>query len=419
MLHDKMVLEQYLEKESMKIIIDNAKCKTLYNYMNETYHIPKSLTADLISYRKPFCEASEFILFCLLDAFDKISERQVSSLDKYFSMQEVQTYRKAQYQVEKVKFPLTFQMIEIADNQWIGKITIEQLMELRREQLINYNVNAQRTMQRIVHGLKEIYKISLNWASIKQIVTAFLTSQYIPNTITLNIPAEQSSDFYYDRDKMCLVIQHLDYFDITDGYHRYIAACQIKDKDEGFNYNMELRIVNFTEDRAKQFIFQEDQKTKMRKIDSNSLNMTKSANIVATRINENPQCNLQGLISRNGGLVPFGEFAEIIDYFYFKNITSKEKEKITIINTTKILVDNLNALTEYNIKYLQEKYTFLRLVIILYCFNKYSYRDIYDVCRIIEYIDNKSDNIDKKKISTKVRTSLINEIDKIAKESGV
>ena len=68
MLHDKMVLEQYLEKESMKIIIDKEKCKTLYNYMNDTYQIPKSLTADLISCRKAFSEVSEFILFCLLDS---------------------------------------------------------------------------------------------------------------------------------------------------------------------------------------------------------------------------------------------------------------------------------------------------------------------------------------------------------------
>lgn len=33
--------------------------------------------------------------------------------------------------------------------------------------MINYNANAQRTMQRIIRGDKEIYKISLNKDAVK------------------------------------------------------------------------------------------------------------------------------------------------------------------------------------------------------------------------------------------------------------
>lgn len=419
MLHDKTVLEQYLEKESIKIVVDKEKSKTLYNYMNDTYQIPKSLTADLISCRKSFSEVSEFILFCLLDSIEKTIGVTTSSLDKYFTMQEVQTYRKAKYEVETIKFPLVFKMVEIRDDQWIGKITVNQLMDLRKTQLINYNVNAQRTMQKIIKGAKEFYKIALNWNAIRQIVQSFMSSQYIPNTLTLNIPRDTESDFYYDEESSSLVINKLQYFDITDGYHRYISACQIKDKDDSFNYDMELRIVNFSDDKAKQFIFQEDQKTKMRKLDSNSLNMTKAANIVVSRMNEDTRCNLQGLISRNDGLISFGEFAEVIDYFYFREVKTKEKEKIAVINVTKKLINDFNFLTEYNTKYLEEKYTFLRLIIITYCFCTYADKKREDICRIIEYVDSKSENIDKKKISTKIRKSLINEIDQLTKECGL
>ena len=44
----------------------------------------------------------------------------------------------------------------------------------------------------------------------------------------------------------------------------------------------------------------------MRKVDSNSYNMNRASNIVVTRLNESPMCNLQGLISRNQGIVNFG-----------------------------------------------------------------------------------------------------------------
>lgn len=418
MLKDKKGLEQYLEKEFISIILDDNKCKEIYNYTKDKYNMPKGFTSDLLSLRKPLSETSEFVLFCLLDAFNQVTGKKAASLDKYFTMQEVQTYRKSQYEVNRIKFPLIFKMIEISDNQWIGKISISRLMELRKAQLINYNVNAQRTMQRVVKGDKSIYKIALNWKAIEQIEKAYQSHQFIPNTLTLNIPINTENDFYYDADSCSLIIKSLEYFDISDGYHRYIAACQRKDKDSEFDYEMELRIVNFSDDKAKQFIFQEDQKTKMRKIDSDSFNLNKAANIVATRMNEDLRCNLQGLISRNDGLIPFGEFAEIIDYFYFKDVNGKEKEKLAIIHATRELIDMFNALTEYDSKYLTEKYSFKLLTVIVYCFTVYTDNKSQDeICKIIDKMMNVLNATENKKFYTKkIRKSLINDLDSIAKE---
>lgn len=417
MLKDRKALEQYLETESIKIIINPDMCKQLYDFTNKTYNIPKGLTSDLISLRKSLSEVSEFILFCLLNGLEEINEIKKSKIDEYFTMQEVQTYRKSQYEIDKIKFPLVFKMVAISHDQWIGRISINQLMELRKAQLINYNVNAQRTMQKIIRGDKEIYKIALNWRAIEQIESSYQSKQFIPNTLTLNIPTNTNSDFYYEEETSSLIINSLEHFDITDGYHRYVAGCQRKDKDSEFDYEMELRIVNFSEDKAKQFIFQEDQKTKMKKIDSDSLNMTKAANMVVTKINEDYRCNLQGLISRNSGLISFGEFAEVIDYFYFKDIRTKEKEKIAIISTTKMLVNDLNYLTEYDIKYLEQKYSFKLLVLICYCFSTYTDRNKNDICKLINKAHEKLESLDIKKFNTKkVRKSLINEIEKIVKE---
>ncbi len=43
---------------------------------------------------------------------------------------------------------------------------------------------------------------------------------------------------------------------------------------------MEIRIVSFTEEKAKQFIYQKDQKTKMKQIDSAAMNQYSPANTV-------------------------------------------------------------------------------------------------------------------------------------------
>ena len=204
---------------------------------------------------------------------------------------------------------------------------------------------------------------------------------------------------------------------MTDGYHRYIAACQTKDKNQSFDYPMELRIVNFTEDKAKQFIWQEDQKTKMRKIDSKSMNMNSAANIVVTRLNENIRCNLKGLISRNDGIIPFGEFAELVDYFYFKGI-GKEKEKITIIRAVKELTDNFNMLTEYNMEYLEHKMSYKTLLVAMFCFDYFKDDDANksNVCEIIERAAREINNSTNKKFQNKTpRRSLMVEVEEIVK----
>ena len=417
MLKDRKMLEQHLESESIKTIIHLDMCKQLYDFINKTYNIPKVLISDLISLRKSFSEASEFVLFCLLDGFEHIKSVKKSKIEEYFTAQEVQTYRKSQYTTETIKFPLTFKMIEVAYDQWIGSISINQLMTLRRAQLINYNVNAQRTMQKIIKGDKEVYKISLNWKAIDQIEASYQDKHFIPNTLTLNIPTDTNNEFYYDHESGNLIIKSLEHFDITDGYHRYIAACQRKDKDPDFDYAMELRIVNFSEDKAKQFIFQEDQKTKMRKIDSDALNMTKAANLVVTKLNEDYRCNIQGLIGMNSGLISFGELAEVVDCFYLKDVTTKEQTKIAIIQTTKKLVDIFNHLTEYDTKYLEEKYSFKLLVAIGYCFTTYQDRDKDYICELLGKMSGKLETIDNKSFyAKKIRRRMINDIAKIAKE---
>lgn len=418
MLQARKSLEEYLREKYDKIVLDNDKCKKIYKYANETYEIPKGLVSDLVSKRMEMSEVSIFVLFILLDSLHNVEENtnDILTIDKFFTMQETQTFRKSQYIIEKIEFPLVFKMVQIADDQWTGKISIDMLMKLRQAQLINYNVNAQRTMQRILKGGKESYRITLNQKAVKQIQTSFETGSFIPNTITLNIPLETDADFYYDEETCSLVIKSLDHFDITDGYHRYIAACQTKDKNIDFDYPMELRIVNFSEDRAKQFIFQEDQKTKMKKIDSNSMNMNKSANIVVTRLNENIRCNIKGLINRNEGTISFGDLAELVDYFYFKN-DEKEKERSIIIKAVKELSDNFNILTEYNTEYLEKKMPYRVLLSAMFCFDYFKDKDKSKMCEIIEAVANKIKASDNKKFRNKTpRKPLMNEIEKFVKE---
>lgn len=416
MLKSRKTLEQYLDELCDRIVVDNIKCKAVYTYANEKYEIPKGMVSDLITKRMAMASVSEFVLFILLDSMCSVlKEDKVLGVDNFYTMQEAKHYRVSKYEIEKIKFPLVFKMVQIADDQWVGKITVDMLMKLRQAQLINYNVNAQRVMTKVVKGDKETYKITLNQKAVKEIQDSFEKGEFIPNTITLNIPMETEYDFYYDEESMSLVINSLEHLDCTDAFHRYIAACQARDTNSTFDYPMELRLVNYTEDKAKQFIYQEDKKTFMKKVDSRSMNMNRAANIVVTRLNENVRCNLKGLINRNDGVIHFGELADMVDYFYFKG-TNKEKERSISIQAIKELTDNFNMLTEYNTDYLEHKMSYRTLLVIMFCFNYFKGNNEIDVCDVIEKATKVAEQSSSKKLQVKtLRKSLMSEIEEIVK----
>ena len=184
------------------------------------------------------------------------------AVDEFFTEEEVREFRKTRYKVKKVAFPLVFEgMAQVASDQWIGVTSAKRLMELKDAQLIRYNANTQRTLKRVVRGEQRFYRISLNKKSVGEIRKRMESDTYIPDDITLNVPV--GSEFTYSNGT--LKITSMEAFDIIDGYHRYIAMSQSSATKDGFDYPMELRIVNFPEHKAQRFIFQKDQKTLMKR----------------------------------------------------------------------------------------------------------------------------------------------------------
>lgn len=284
-----------------------SNINSLIDEIVKQYGISFSEASDLLSQRTHVSTASDFELFAIMNALND------GLIKDYFTPIEIKKY--STYKVKEIKltFPIEFNVIQIAEDQWLGSITAKQLMLFRDTQFINYNQNTQRTMTRVNKGVFESYKITLNRKAIEGIKTSFARNAYIPNTITLNLPDD--AEFDYDEDENKLIITSLSHFDILDGYHRYIAISELTNNSPDFDYSMELRIVSFSEEKAKQFIWQEDQKTKMSKADSATFNQYKASNIIAQRLNSGP---LRGIINNNGGIIDTAVLTNILDYTYLK-----------------------------------------------------------------------------------------------------
>ena len=362
MKESKEKLCSYLDRKFRTCLGKNDVIQKWYIELLEKFEIPINISSDIITLRESTREFSDYILFCLTFVINK------KRIEDFFTEEEINIYTKTKYNVETIKFPIKFKMIKIDDEQWIGKISVKELIKLKEAQLINYNENAQRAFKRIIKNNTSYYVANINLNAVNQIRDAFHKGIYIPNTITLNLP--EDAIWSYNNNSCEFIIKELSAFDITDGYHRYIAIGQEKDLYEDFDYPMELRITNFSESKSQQFIHQEDQKTKMTYVDSRSYDQYNAGNIVSKRLNENPMCNLQGCILRNGNIINAPDLSMFINYFYFKYVRKdKDNEKQRIISVEKELRSKFNLITENNPVYLTKQYSSRELFVIIYIFS--------------------------------------------------
>lgn len=395
-----------IRKMLTKIFFDNEETQKMIFELHDKFDVPMGDVSDYITGRKKFEDASPFMLFMIAYGFDH-HIKNCNIVKEIFTDIEIKEFSKAKCPVEKIEFPIRIKCIQVAPDQWIGSCSAKFLMLLRDAQMINYNTNAQRTMRRVVKNGNEFFKISVNKGAVKSIKDSLKSEIFIPNTITLNIPSE-GSEFRYNENSAELVINKLNYFDIADGYHRYLAISQLYTEDSSFDYPLELRIVCFSDDKTKQFIFQEDQKTKMKKLDSNSMNMSSPSNAVAERLNRNVMFDWSGQISRNEGKINLPEFAAMIDYFYYKVANpnrAKYKDNQFIINTEAELIKRLNPVIESDARLLEGKVTFKMLLILFYCITTYNAGED------IDYIKKGLDNVDKLTLkSREVKKSSVNAV---------
>lgn len=318
--------------------IDNSKLhKKIIKELLVENGIPMDITSDILTLKKDPLKESKFVQYHILRKLN------ANAIPKYFSQDSINACENTKYENLRIEFPLEFEVVEIKEKcQWIGKIDARTLMELGDAGLINYNENAQRILKRITVAGEEAYRININKKAVQSIKTAMENDRYIPNTITLNIP--DGSDFHYNPKTNRMKIKNIEAFDILDGYHRYIAISSIYAMNSDFNCPMELRLTNYPDEIARQFIWQEDQKTRMSKVDSDSFNKYDAGNMVVDRIKANIA---YGSLVSSKGIINDAVLAKAIRKAY-KVRTDKNYKVSDIRQMSEEIIKGFDELLEEN-----------------------------------------------------------------------
>ena len=335
--------------------LDRKEKKELIGKLEGEKDFPVDYAADIFLGNKAPGELGEFEKFCVLDVLGK-----EEIINKYYTKPEITRYGKEKFKQDTLDFPqkaLVFDMVEVMkDQQYVGKYSVKELMKLRNHSLLDYNANTQRVMTYKIHNGEGMYKISINYKAVNEIKSNMLEGIYIPNTITLNMNPEKNPEFEYNNGK--LFVKSIDGFDILDGFHRYLAMGQIYDLNPDWDYPLELRICSFSDSRAKQFIYQEDQKTPMNKTASKSMNQYSKINQVIQRVNEDSVFNLCNQLKANG-LLDAGILAEGLESL--KVNTQKE-----VFDESVLLKDYINKVIEKDWSLTEKKWSKRQIVLLAY-----------------------------------------------------
>lgn len=280
-------------------------------------------------------------LYWLCSALNFALDGKVS-FDEFFTSNEVGLYKNSKQKREDEElYPVIFKnVLQVANDQWVTTINVDELFSLYKKQLVNYNKNTQRpTRRKEVNGLVE-YKIAISRKSIKEIKKLMQDSLFIPNALTFNINMDNAdNDFSYGNGRLELLSG---VFDIIDGFHRYKSLIDCKIENPAFNYNMVLNIVNFTEEKAGTYIAQEDKRNKINKSVVKTMDANNPINRIIQRLNDDGSSYLRGQIGRTGNYpVNSSWLFEAISKCY-KEINTRQDE----IALIKRLREAFNAVIE-------------------------------------------------------------------------
>ena len=285
------------------------------------YGVPRNISADILNGTKKV--DSQFLGFVFANVLDE------HLVNEFFTDSEIAVWKSSKYQVDvltEIKLP----MLQVAPDQWIGATDLRTLIQIDDHHLMRYNENTQRVLRKKTYANgDEVYEPYINQQAVSQIYKLLENETYIPNTITFNVIDPDLIEYRNGTFIMEGYQKDTPIFDILDGYHRFRAMKRMHLTNPDFNYPMELRIVSFSEERAKQFIWQEDQKTKMRRIDSKVFNQAAPENRIIRELNDSGP--FRGLLTTTGKTIDTAVFAAAMKQVCFKRGEQPSREKLVQI----------------------------------------------------------------------------------------
>lgn len=337
-------LYKVLDKYFVQIQKNSYFKREVKKFLMEKYEYSDIEYMQYIIGAKSKDEIPDNEMYWLIDAFNNVFKANME-IKTFFSDKEIIRFSnlKADYLKAEI-YPIKISpVIEIAEDQWVTKISIDLLKEFYDNQLIIYNPRTQRQLKQMRRGQDVLYTIDIVSSSVKAIEGLMDKGEFVPNALTLNLNVDDPEvDFDIIGSELVL---NSGKFDIIDGFHRFRAAINTKIKNPDFQFNFILNIMNFTEDKACQYIEQEDKRNKISKSYLASMDKSSSTNIIIDKLNNTLDSPVRGKIERaHRGEIDKAILFSLLEFI----LKTKDMNRSQCIRTAVFIINILKIIQENN-----------------------------------------------------------------------
>ena len=216
-------------------------------------------------------------------------------------LEDIELERVQHYKIDDTQdlfeYPVVFEHArQIAPDIWTVAVPIQFISKLGRSNMLNYEFDTQREAKTIETDEGIILTPTVNSQSVVEIKNEIVEGNLIPTILTFNIPLVESENFKYDK-KLNRWILLKGKLNIIDGYHRYLGIIAAIREREKIEFNFEIRLTNFDNDKARKFIVQEDKRNPISKEYIKSIDDADLSTQLINRLNQNNQSELKGKIT--------------------------------------------------------------------------------------------------------------------------
>lgn len=225
-------------------------------------------------------------LFIFSLALNKaLKEKNIELLNdykSYFTSVEINNWEN--YSEEKESddiYPLIFKnTTEIFPGYYQTSATAQYVEKLNKANLLIYNANAQRGMK----VTKKKIGISIDPKKVEEIEDRILEGEQFPDDLKFNILKNGEEKFNYNPKTKILTIFEGSILNILDGAHRNAANALALSKNPDLQFIWPIKISNFTEIKAHNFMVQIDRQTPIPKDVISIKDYSKNENLVLDKI---------------------------------------------------------------------------------------------------------------------------------------
>lgn len=352
-------LNDKLENKFSNIVNRRRVLEQIGDNVYKKRNFLNAATYSILLKQRPLSDVSDKEIYWIIDSINQVfKENNEYNLIKdlkisdIFTDREIQMYDKSKFNYKKEDvYPITFDVIQVAEDQWLSTISSKKLFDLYKKQIINYNKNTQRPLKEVTRNGVRTYKINKNKSSVESIKNELKKGLFIPNCLTFNINMDNpSNDFNINNNELTL---YSGQFDLIDGFHRYSAITELLQENPNIEFNFGIWIMNFDENKSCRFIAQEDKRNKISRSYTKSLDVLNGENFssrIIQILNEDIHSPIKGKLSRyNDSNLKYDEIVITInDTFKCNSRIEANKTGENIIKNFEVLEDNYIDVSNLN-----------------------------------------------------------------------